>query len=598
MANEQPSSAQEFRDLEARMQDWMNNNQSLRGTPKYAEARALRDELQANGNQFRTAEDSVLSVKNLADPARFYEANVQSMADTMGRLTPEAIGETAKTMGIKGGSMAAGQVVGAIGGRAMGQRSGQPWLEKAGASLGGAVAGGIGSVVDQLRRGDGVKLGETLADINAGANVARNPLIAGMGGATSEAVRQFVDEGNINYKNVALAGGLAAGAARVANKTTTDVPVAGSALQGERKRVFEDLRGEGVVINPIDLQREGSFLSQVAGASSLTSGSSNANQSVWQKLIREQAGLSKEAKPLVPDRINPKTGAVVQEGELTKRISIESRPFEELKAQSRLAQEELNAYRAGNKARWADSPSFATAMETDEAKDLLLTASVNYDQMRILREDLVKMQRALDSTGSELQALNRTEIRAQIAAGKERLGMLEDKLQQAANIWGVGDLPQRINDARQMVGQLYTIKGATSEATGLVDPVKIWQAKQNGAFLTGNLRRIADFTESFQNSAKPMLDIPLGGLQTEQSTSYVARNIGKPQAVLSALTPSLRENATNYLLSPKAQEGLMQTQMQPGSMPALSAAGKSTFLVGGREIGAANREQNRQNGGR
>ncbi len=78
---------------------------------------------------------------------------------------------------------------------------------------------------------------------------------------------------------------------------------------------------------------------------------------------------------------------------------------------------------------------------------------------------------------------------------------LEKQIEVAAAISGDPTLVKRLRESREMIAKTYAVESATNKTTGLIDPADLAAQYNNGVPLTGNLKKIADFANAFDQAA-------------------------------------------------------------------------------------------------
>jgi len=226
---------------------------------------------------------------------------------------------------------------------------------------------------------------------------------------------------------------------------------------------------------------------------------------------------------------------------------------------------------------YGPSQNFLSYMQSKQAKDLLLGASVDIDEIKKTREAMKDLWET--AKGGD------TNARIAYRQKKAELDVLEAKMDEAARIWGKPDLVERLGNARKMIAKNYAIQNSSSNAYGLIDPNDLSALEDSGAMLTGRLKQMADFSKAFSRDADDI--VKLAPAQSAGGgVNYAARNVlqGRPLQAGSAVAPSQfgGELAKDALLSDWMQNRMTKPIMVPNPETAASLAVRSGLLTGGR----------------
>ncbi len=401
-------------------------------------------------------------------------------------------------MGIRAAGPTIGQAAGALGG---------PFAEIT-VPAGGFIGGVAGEFAANAREGTPNTAGKLLsAGITGavpGAPLAKAGLktvakeaakygAAGLAGKTTElAVDRPEDlltaEGAKEIATSTVASAAGAPVAKVLSKAAEIDPK--RAIMSLRDAAFKAVRDEGVKLPPHMTGSGTDALSSMAGPVALEREAADNNLLAWQKMAREDIGLSKEPLPLQPRDIETKA-----RGDFQTVRDKAAEPYAAIQKIQKDAQEQLDELRKqfppGLSS--ADSTTYRDALNQPEAQKLALQAGADVDALKKLREDAQDAYQRLkngDSTAYEPWQKNMKAAEA-----------MENQIEHAAASAGDPKLLERLRKARETIAKTYSIENATNRTTGLIEPAELAAQYNAGVPLTGNLKKIADFENSFDKAA-------------------------------------------------------------------------------------------------
>lgn len=450
--------------------------------------------------------------------------------------------ETAIAMGVKGAPAAAGEM--------LGRRFGGP----VGARVGGALGAGVGSVAEQVRqRGiGGIRAGELGADVLAGAIQPKSLMGAGATGAALDVARQAIDEGQVNLKNVSVAGaGAMAGAAAgraMAGKQPDPLDVG---LNEYRYQAWKDVEKYGVKVSPMELDRGLGMATRVAGPNQLATKAAHNNQLAWQKMAREQVGLPTDTTVLAfkPSYRGPDGKKV--KGTIDAEIEKNWGPYKEIEDISKSISKEYEDFKAGK----SDGGKFLKQGLNDEQIGKVAFAADALESLKSARHALKQALRKKEAGDPNAGA--------DIELQKGRIQRIESTLEEVAQIAGKPELMERLAKARARIAELHALDNATT-AYGAVDPKLLYSQMESGVPLTGNLQKMANFYAAFRGSGSEF--VQAGPISAQgQAVNYMARNVvqGNPEGGIAAAVPMLSESVADFLLSAPMQRRFMQQRVNP-----------------------------------
>lgn len=432
---------------------------------------------------------------------------------------------------------------------ALGQFLGQRYAGPIGGRVGAGVGSLAGSVYDQMRTKGEVSLGETVADVGSAVAAPRGMLKAGMVGAGASIAQQAIDEGKVDLGRAAQAASVATATAagiKRAMPPKQEIPTRDSDY-AYRYAAFRNVKPYGVKINPAEIERGSPAFSQFAGEDAMSVMAAKQNQHAWQKMVREQAGLETDIKRLRKNSLalapaTKKHGIDLDDSEIDRKIYDEAAPYRKIEEISKKVEEEVGLI-AQQKLK---NGKYVTSYVSPEGIDAMRGAAQNLKELRSVRKQQ-KVELAKMDAGDPM-------ARDRFIALKEAESGLESKIEAAAVASGEKGLLDELKSARQKIAVLKTIDNAT-ESYGLVNPKKLFQQREAGVPLSGNLEKIALFYDAFKQSGEEAV---AAGMMKMPGTAanYTARNVAQAKAsgLLSGGFPILSEAARNYIMRDAAQQ--------------------------------------------
>lgn len=512
---------------------WLDSNPDQKGSEKYQAVQQAflasggrSDEVQAIKDALASGETTTLERAGMPVAYAYYKGK-----------------EMLKSAGVKG--------VPALAGQAVGQRFGKVG-ERVGAGL-GALAG---SVTDQIRRGEDIRIGETVADVTAAVANPRSVAGAALTSAGASTVGQLIDEGTVNPASVAAATAIGGTGGMLARgKTPKPVLKEPDANFLYRYQAFNDVKKYGVKVNPQELERGSEAFNNFAGSAAMSATASKGNQNAWQIMAREAGGLpTSKAKvkngSLAFEPATRRFGVELEDGEIAKAIKDAAGPYKEIDEISKTAAEEARLL-AEQKLK---NGKFVTSFTTAKDIDTMISASDNMERLKSLRKQKKKELAGVDS--GDPMAYDR------LQALKVLEGELEDKIEAAAIASGKEGLKDQLIAARRKIAVLHAIDNAT-ESYGLVSPRKLSVMRSIGEPITGNLEKMALFYDAFSPSAQGQVVAGMTNMPGV-AANYTARNVmmGNTSGILSGGFPVISEAARSYILRDAAQTKYAQPRYE------------------------------------
>lgn len=424
-----------------------------------------------------------------------------------------------------------------IGQRTGGQRLGRP--------VGGAIGGIVGSVSDQIRRGDGVRLGETVSDMIAGAATPKSVGGGALLGGGLSVGQQLVDEGQVDLATASGAAAMAGVGTAVANKMTGTRVKPEDAIMIQRYNIMKELDDWGVVVNPEEIRRGIRPLNTFAGVEQTSALAAQKNQSIWNKRARLQADLPVDGDlSFTPSRNNTGGDAKVK-GTIEQKLYEVAQPYRDIVEVSDVASKELADLKAGK----LTSPRYLRPDLTPEQSKAIIEAKANLQQLKEIRFEMKNQQQLAKNTGDPA-------AKAQVKVLQEQAKMLEDALELAAASSGDETMLSRMVDARRKTAVLHAIDDATT-SYGTVDPAELSALRELGVPLTGDLEKMALFYDAFKRSGAEIQNAG-SGAPSGTAANYTARNVGKGniEGWMSGGFPFLSTYLSEMMLEPGPQRAI------------------------------------------
>jgi hypothetical protein len=147
-------------------------------------------------------------------------------------------------------------------------------------------------------------------------------------------------------------------------------------------------------------------------------------------------------------------------------------------------------------------------------------------------------------------------------ASKSAATAIENALESHLSKTGQGDLLSKFRDARQLIAKTYTIEKAANTKTGTIDAKKLATQLQRGKPLSGELKSIAEFSQSFPKASQT--PETMGSLTQLNPLDYFAGLVGGvstggPGAAAILARPAMRAAA----LSNPVQNRLIPSTATP-----------------------------------
>jgi len=308
-------------------------------------------------------------------------------------------------------------------------------------------------------------------------------------------------------------------------------------LYALRDKAFKDLQPEGVKIPPHEVGQGSDVLSSVGGKAALSQQAAKENQYAWQKLTREEIGLSKEALPIKPEELKALRDQYAE-------------PYQKIQEISEAAKKRVAEVEKGfNEASGGQELAIKQDDAAKKLADLQIQAGADVDLLKDIR---MKAQRAYRSMAENPNAYDDWQKYKIMAEA------LENNIEQAAALSGDNTLLKRLRESRKKLAQVYEVEDALNPSTGLVDPVSFGRTLDRREPLTGNLEKIAKFQLAFNREAVEATRVPapnVGNIGAKAAASNASR--GTLSGIVGGITDlTAGKPARGYLLSKQYQEHL------------------------------------------
>jgi hypothetical protein len=424
------------------------------------------------------------------------EVNDSNLNRQMGKF-----GSMGADMATEGGLAAAGVRVGAMAG---------PYAPIA-VPVMGAIGGGIGYVLNSMRKGEPVTTGQaagaSIANAVPGVSLAGQGVKAIAGNAAryatantmAKAAETKIDQGRlptpVEAGVAAGAGVVGAGMVKALDSGAIPRAVAERAKLGSvRNKVVTDATDRGFVVEPAGERPSAmnNTLQSLAGKAATHQEASVINSEIRNKLVREDLGLPPGA-PLTPQTL---------EGIRTKAAE----PYKVLESISEQAKANLATLKK-NKLTISDPHELAVASADPdmvrEVSDLAVKAGADVQALKKARiEQRQAWDRYKDSRGDP-------KFYDAAKAAEDAVDAIENNILEASKKLGIPGLPEQLTQSRRLIAKTHEVQYSLND-DGYVSGKDLAKRFNQGAKLDGNLELIAKFTNSVPrvNTDRSMIPPP------------------------------------------------------------------------------------------
>lgn len=303
-------------------------------------------------------------------------------------------------------------------------------------------------------------------------------------------------------------------------------------------QTLKDLQKEGVLVPPHKVDSGLVVPTALVGAEAMDAAVAKKNRFVWQRLAREDVGLSKEALPITV-------------ADLEKRRLVLAKPYEEITAFQTKAAQELKDRMTDAKRNFQDPHEFAAELNSPQTKPIL-------DRLKILAAaDVEELKKVRDIAQSARKAFKDGKPEAYDIWQKyqAKADAIENAIDRAGQEIGDPTLLERLRASRKQIAQTYTVENALVPGNGMVDPLVLARQILDGDKLTGNLEKIAKFQTAFRKEA-----VELSRLSNAEIVALNRGDMSIGNLVRRGVQKVSRGPAKALLLSDAVQEGLTNPQ--------------------------------------
>lgn len=410
------------------------------------------------------------------------------------RNLPKYIGQEFLGIG-KGAEGMAERTIPTVVGQNLGRATRIPGAER----VGGGVGAMLGEAIAQTREGGTEYRPGAILGAGISGAVTGKPLA---GATQREVMKEGAKFAAADLAGTATATGVDQGRAPTLGEAGASV--AGSLLGAQMSKVLarptfqgmrdpidaletqtlKDLQKEGVFVPPHKVDGGFAVPTALVGAEALDTAVAKKNRFAWQKLAREDVGLSKEALPIRVEELEARRAAL-------------AKPYEEIQAFQSKAAKELKERMTDAKRNFQDAHEFAAELNSPQTKPIM-------DRLEILAAaDVEALKEARDLAKSARKQFDNGDPKAYEVwkEHKARAESIESAIERASQEVGDPTLLERLRASRKQIAQTYTVENALNQGNGMVDPIALARQMQDGSPLTGNLEKIAKFQMAFRKEA-------------------------------------------------------------------------------------------------
>jgi hypothetical protein len=390
-----------------------------------------------------------------------------------------------------------------------------------------------------------------------GANTAAGSAVVGAAfGATQPATSPR--ERAVNTGVAAAAGGASQFigqkvsnfiGSRIAQRTAS--AEASQAQNSVRDTTLREARRAGYVVppattNPTVANRVAESLS---GKAATQQAAAVRNQSVTNRLVREDLGLS-ETAPLTRETLNgirTRAGNVYRAIKNVGEIVTDADYLDDLTRLTQSVDEVANDFPDAN---------VAAGKEINELVDTLLR-----DKFRA--SSAVEYTKQLRAAASANLAHGVDPTRRALGfAQRDAAGALEEMVFRHLQNTGKGSLATQFEQARILIAKTYSVEGALNDSTGNVVATALGRELKRGKPLTGGIEMAARFAQAFPKAAREITDSPgvsavdalvAGAGAATVNPGMLALPVGRMGARAGVLSETYQNAATTPNYSPRTR---------------------------------------------
>lgn len=322
---------------------------------------------------------------------------------------------------------------------------------------------------------------------------------------------------------------------------------------------------EGYVVPPstVNPSATNKVLESIGGKIAMEQDASLRNQQVTDKLVKRALGLSQDEilGPGTLEALRTQAGKVYADIGKTGNVKIDQRFVDEVAKLPKSIADEI----APQVTAKVDSTAGGVMRRGYED----VPASQLMQKLRELRFESQRNLSALAAQNPESAKLGK--------AQKKAAEYVEELIMRHLRANNASKLADEFADSRKLIAQTHTVQKAMNEVTGEINATKLAQQLAKGKPLSGDLRKVAEFSTAFPKASKLILDSgPV------RNTDVI---LGAGTAALSReptylMYPFARQMVRSGLLSDAGQQALTQPGLQPHQGSALSLIYGANGLLG------------------
>lgn len=355
-----------------------------------------------------------------------------------------------------------------------------------------------------------------------------------LGGSEYPLASKMYEDAMANYfpkpetrieKGVNIAGQMIAGSKLPAPQAAQQA-LANLNPQTMRQMALAQAAQESYVVPPstVNPSTTNKVLESIGGKIATEQDASLRNQKVTDALVKRALGVSNDEvlNPAVLEGLRQKAGQVYEAIGKSGNVKADQRFIDEVAKLPKSIADEI----APKVTAQVDSSAGGAIRRGYEE----VPASVLMQKLRELRFESQRNLSPLAAQNPESAKLGK--------AQKKAAEFVEELLMRHLRSNNAGKLADEFADARKLIAQTHTVQKAMNEVTGEINAAKLAQQLAKGKPLSGDLRKVAEFSTAFPKASRLILD------------SGPVRNT---DVILGAGTAAMSREPT-YLLYPFARQ--------------------------------------------
>jgi len=302
---------------------------------------------------------------------------------------------------------------------------------------------------------------------------------------------------------------------------------------------------DGYVVPPstVNPSVTNKVLESVGGKIAMEQDASLRNQKVTDSLVKRALGLPEEEilGPGTLDALRAQAGKVYEEIGKTGNVKVDQRFVDDVAKLPKAIADEI----APKVTAIIDSSAGGAIRRGYEETP----ASMLMQKLRELRFESQRNLSALAAQNPESAKLGK--------AQKKAAEYVEELLMRHLRANNAGKLADEFADARKLIAQTHTVQKAMNEVTGEINASKLAQQLAKGKPLSGDLRKVAEFSTAFPKASRLVLD---------------SGSVRNTDVILGAGTAALSREPS-YLLYPFARQAMRYGLQSDAGQRALTTPG-------------------------